>query len=392
MQTAARVTHLPPYLFLSLDQMVQRERARGRDIINLGIGDPDMPSAPDAVIALQQTVNDPETHRYPEALGSKRFRKAITDRYHARFGVDLDPETQVISLIGSKEGIAHLTWAYAEPGDLVLVPDPAYPVYRAQAEFTGATVYPLPLLPENHFLPNLGTLDPSILVRSKLLWLNYPNNPTGAVAPRAFYEEAVSLCRQYDILLCSDLAYADIGFGGYRPESVLSIPGADEVAIELYSLSKSFNMTGWRIAAAVGMRSAVLALGQVKSYLDSGPFTAIQNAAVAVLDTEPDAFIRGLNTIYEKRLNLALREIRAMGLLGEVPRSTFYVWFRTPPGMSSAAAASFFVQAAGVALTPGSAYGVYGEGWLRLSLTVPFVTLEDALMRMRQALSHRDNR
>ncbi len=390
MHTAKRVNQLPPYLFLALDQLVQKKRAEGHDIINLGIGDPDMPSAPAAVGALKRTVEDAITHRYPESLGSRRFRQAVADRYRDRFNVHLDRDSQVVALIGSKEGLAHLTWAYAEPGDLVLVPDPAYPVYAAQAEFAGATVYRLPLTQENHFLPNLAALDPAILSQAKLLWVNYPNNPTGAVAPRAFYEEAVSICRQYDILLCSDLAYADIGFEGYRPESVLSIPGADEVAIEFYSLSKSFNMTGWRVAAAVGRRSAVHALGQVKSHLDSGPFTVVQEAAVAVLQEDPDSFIRGLNTIYEKRRNLAVREIRAMGLLGEIPQSTFYLWFRTPSGMSSGQAASFFIEKADVALTPGSAYGAQGEGWLRLSLTVPFVTLDDALARMRQALLRHD--
>lgn len=390
MHTAARVKQLPPYLFLELDRQVRLQRAAGRDIINLGIGDPDMPSAPAAVAALRQTVEDPSSHRYPEGLGSQTFRQAIADRYRTRFGVTLDPKTQVVALIGSKEGLAHLTWAYAEPGDLVLVPDPAYPVYAAQAEFAGATVCRLPLTAENHFLPDLKSLDPEILTRAKLLWLNYPNNPTGAVAPRTFYEDAVALCRQYDILLCSDLAYGDLGFDGYQADSVLSVPGADEVAIEFYSLSKSFNMTGWRVAAAVGMEKAVNALSLVKSHLDSGPFAAIQNAAVQVLNGDPDSFIRSLNTIYEKRRNLAVDQIHAMGLVCEIPQSTFYLWFRSPLGMSSIEAARFFIEESGVAVTPGSAYGPSGEGWLRLSLTVPFVILDDALVRMRQTLLTHD--
>lgn len=390
MRTATRMNQLPPYLFLELDQKIRQQRAAGHPIINLGIGDPDMPSTPCAVAALQQLVEEPSNHRYPEGLGSQKFRQAIADRYRTRFGVTVDPKTQVVALIGSKEGLAHLTWAYAEAGDLVLVPDPAYPVYAAQAEFAGATVYRLPLTASRHFLPNLDALDPDVLTRAKLLWLNYPNNPTGAVAPGAFYEEAVALCRQYDILLCSDLAYGDLGFDGYQAESVLRIPGATETAIEFYSLSKSFNMTGWRIAAAVGMEKAVTALGLVKSHLDSGPFTAIQNAAAEVLNADPDSFIQSLNTIYEKRRNLAVAKIRAMGLSCEIPQSTFYLWFGAPCGMSSLDAARFFIEEAGVALTPGSAYGPSGEGWLRLSFTVPFVTLDDALDRMQQALFTHD--
>lgn len=389
MRVSPRIQNLPPYLFLALDQLVARERSAGRDIINLGIGDPDLPTIPTAIHAMQKAVENPVWHRYPDYLGSLAFRQAIAHRYHTRFDVTLDPIRQVLGLIGSKEGLAHLTWAFAGPGDVVLVPDPAYPVYATQAQLAGATVYTMPLRPQRKFLPDLDAIPDAILQKTSMLWLNYPNNPTGATAPLDFYRDAVALCRDHDILLCSDLAYAEIGFGGYKAPSVLMVEGAKEVAIEFYSLSKTFNMTGWRIAAAVGAEEAVHALGSLKSHLDSGPFTAIQEAAVAALSGNPDTFIHHLNGVYESRRARATCALQAIGLLGDVPTGGFYLWFHTPDGMSSTAAAEFFIQEAGVALAPGNAYGHEGEGWLRLSLTISDDLLDNALIRMHEALTRR---
>ena len=387
MRVSPRIQRLPPYLFLALDQLVARERSAGRDIINLGIGDPDLPTISVAIRAMKQAVENPAWHRYPDYLGSLTFRQAIAQRYQTRFNVTLDPVDQVLGLIGSKEGLAHLTWAFAGPDDVVLVPDPAYPVYATQARLAGATVHPMPLRPQRKFLPDLDAIPDAILQRTSMLWLNYPNNPTGATAPLEFYRDAVALCRDHDILLCSDLAYAEIGFGGYQAPSVLMVDRAEEVAIEFYSLSKTFNMTGWRIAAAVGAKDAIHALGSLKSHLDSGPFTAIQEAAVAALSDNPDAFIRDLNGVYEGRRARAISALQAMRLLGDVPAGGFYVWFHTPNGMSSTAAAEFFIKESGVALAPGNAYGSQGEGWLRLSLTISDDLLDEALLRMQEALT-----
>ncbi len=386
MRLASRMQQLPPYLFLELDQVISRERAAGRDIINLGIGDPDMPTIPSAVSAMHRAIENPLWHRYPDYHGDVAFRTAIAERYQSRFNVTLDPTSQVLGLVGSKEGLAHLTWAFAGPGDVVLVPDPAYPVYAAHANLVGATVHHMPLEARNGFLPNLNALSPALLHQASMLWINYPNNPTGATAPLEFYREAVALCQQYDILLCSDLAYADIGFDGYQAPSVLMVEGADTVAVEFYSLSKTFNMTGWRIAAAVGAAPAIHALGTLKSHIDSGPFTAIQYAAIAALSENPDPFIHEVNTVYAKRRAHAAEALESMRLLADIPQASLYMWFHTPEGMSSASATKFFIEKAGVALAPGTGYGSYGEGWLRLSLTTPDSQLDEALRRMRVAI------
>ncbi|AUW93316.1 MAG: LL-diaminopimelate aminotransferase [Sulfobacillus thermotolerans] len=386
MQWASRMQQIPPYLFLELDNLVAQERAKGRDIISLGIGDPDQPTIPVAVEALKHAVDNPQTHRYPNYLGSPEFRQAIADWYNQRFQVQLDPHNEVVGLIGSKEGIAHLIWAMAEPGDIVLVPDPAYPVYHTQTILAGAKPYPLPLTAQNHFLPDLRAIPEDIWARAKMLWLNYPNNPTGAVAPYDFYQEAVDLCRTHDVLLCSDGAYLEMGFDGYKAPSVLEIPGAKDVAIEFYSLSKPFNMTGWRIAAAVGNSSAVAALGTLKSNLDSGPFTAVQDAAIAALQSDPRAFFADMNALYQERRDIAIRALHAMGIAAATPAATFYLWFPAPFGMTAAEATTYFIQEAGVLLTPGEAYGAHGQGWLRISLTIDTPRLREGMERMAEAV------
>lgn len=386
MQPASRMNQIPPYLFLELDKLVAKQRQLGRDVISLGIGDPDRPTIPVAIDSLKDAVDNPATHRYPNYLGSEAFRRSVSRWYRERFGVDLEPSCEVLGLLGSKEGIAHLIWAMAGPGDVVLLPDPAYPVYYTQSILAGAEPYSLPLTQENGFLPDLNAIPKEIWNRAKMLWLNYPNNPTGAVATREFYQQALDFCRRYDVLLCSDGAYLDIGFDGYRSPSVLEIPGAKDIAIEFYSLSKPFNMTGWRIAAAVGNSQAIGLLGTLKSNLDSGPFTAIQDAARATLDSNPIPFIQSMNDLYQQRRDLAVQALNDMGITISPPQSTFYLWFRAPFGMTSQEATNYFVQFADVVITPGEAYGKHGEGWLRISLTIDTPRLKEGLERMARIL------
>ncbi len=386
MNWASRMNMIPPYLFFELDRIVDQQRQLGHDVINLGIGDPDMPTPIKVVEAMQEAVTKNANHRYPHYLGSMEFRQSIARWYAKRFGVTVDAATEVVALIGSKEGIAHLIWAFAEVGDVVLVPDPAYPVYYTQTLLAGAEPYYVPLLEERGFLPDLSSIPDSVLKRAKMLWINYPNNPTGAIASRDFLKEAVAFAGDHDLLLCSDAAYVEMGLDGYRAPSVLEIDGAKEVAIEFYSLSKPFNMTGWRIGAAVGNPLAIKALGTLKSNLDSGPFTAVQDAAITGLASEPEKFFEAMNHMYETRRNIVVNGLTAMGIQSPRPQATFYLWFRTPHNMSSAEAARFFVEQAHVAVTPGAAYGPHGEGWLRISLTTPEIRLSEAMHRMKEAL------
>lgn len=386
MKPAARMEKIPPYLFLELDRLVERESAKGHDIINLGIGDPDQPTPAWIVESMKNAVDRAANHRYPNYLGSLPFREAIVRWYDKRFGVSLDARNQTVALIGSKEGIAHMIWAFAGPGDVVLVPDPAYPVYYTQTILAGAEPYLMPLTAEHKFLPDLEAIPQDVRRRATMLWINYPNNPTGAVASKEFLEKAVAFCRENDILLCSDAAYAEIGFDGYRAPSVLEVSGAKDVAIEFYSLSKPFNMTGWRIGAAVGNAVAVSALGTMKSNIDSGAFTAVQEAAIAALDGNPEMFFADLNKVYKTRRDLTISALSKMGIEVEAPHSTFYIWFRAPFGLSSTDATRFFVENAHVVITPGGAYGPHGEGWMRISLTIDTVRLQEALQRMQEAV------
>ncbi len=382
MQFADRLATVGPYLFFELDQKAAAARARGVDVINLGIGDPDLPTPEPIVDALIAGVRDPATHRYPDYRGAAVFREAVAGFYARRFGVALDPADQVLGLIGSKEGISHLTWAVVGPGDVVLVPEPAYPVYAVQARMAGATVFPLPLTAARGFLPDLAAIPSDVWQRAKLLWINYPNNPTGAVADRAFLDEAVARCRQHDVLLASDLAYSEVGYGGYRAPSVLEIPGAGEVAVEFFSLSKPYRMTGWRLAAAVGRADALAALAVVKTNTDSGQFTAIQRAGVRALAPDQDAAVAEAVAVYQRRRDLAVAALRAAGFDPPTPAATFYLWVPTPGGVSARDTAARVLEEAGVVLTPGSAYGAAGEGYVRLSLTASDARLEEACARI----------
>ncbi len=387
-KVAQRITAVPPYLFAQIDKKKAELIARGVDVISLGIGDPDLPTPDFVVERMQREVADSRWHQYPDYDGSLLFREAVAQFYKRRFAVDLDPKSEVLTLIGSKEGLAHLIWAYVDPGDIVLIPDPGYPVYQTHTALAGGTPYIMPLTRERKFLPDLSAIPEEIALRSKLLFLNYPNNPTGAVASLDFYREAVEFCKRYDILLVSDNAYSEMTFDGYVAPSVLQVPGAKDVAVEFWSLSKPFNMTGWRIAAAVGNADALYnGLGIIKTNTDSGQFTAVQMAAIeALTHSQSAAFIREMNAIYQHRRDLAIAGLRSAGLQVEPPQGTFYLWVPVPGGHTSTSFAELLLTEAGVVVTPGVGYGQYGEGYVRISLCIKEERLQEALDRIRKAL------
>jgi LL-diaminopimelate aminotransferase len=382
---ARRIATVPPYLFAELDRRRAEVEARGVDVIPLGIGDPDLPTPEPVVARLQAEAARPANHRYPDYEGSRSFREACAAYMARRFGVELDPRTppdgEVLALIGAKEGLAHLVWAFVDPGDVALCPDPGYPVYAVHTRFAGGEPYPLPLREERGFLPDLGAVPPAVARRAKILFLNYPNNPTAAVADLAFFEEAVAFCRRYDILLCHDAAYVEIGYDGYRAPSVLQVPGAKDVAVEFHSLSKPFNMTGWRIGFACGSREAIRALSVVKSNTDSGPFTAVQAAAEEALRLPPEVLDRQLE-VYRRRRDLMVDALRRAGIAARSPQATIYLWCPVPRGETSAGFAARLLEEAGVFVTPGTGYGPHGEGYFRISLTCPDDRLEEAARRI----------
>lgn len=383
-ECARRIAAIPPYLFAEIDRKKAEARARGVDVIDLGIGDPDRPTPGHVVERLQREAANPAWHRYPSYVGAPAFRRAVAGWYRRRFGVELDPDREVMALIGSKEGIAHIVWAYVDPGDVALVPDPGYPVYRTHVLLAGGTPWEMRLLPERGFLPDLGAVPDEVARRARIMWLNYPNNPTAAVADLAFFEEAVAFCRRHDILLCHDAAYTETAYGGYVAPSVLQVPGAKEVAVEFHSLSKPFNMTGWRIGMAVGNPDAVRALGVIKTNTDSGQFTAVQQAGIAALEETPASFFAEMNEVYRRRRDLVVGALRDLGVPVEPPRATFYVWAPVPPGHTSAGFAEALLEQAGVVVAPGNGYGPGGEGYFRISLTVPDDRLEEAVARLRR--------
>lgn len=383
-----RISQVPPYLFAELDKKEAALRAAGRDVISLGIGDPDRPTPDFIRNRMHAAVDDPSNHRYPAYAGSTAFRQAVADYYQRRYGVTLDPQREVMALIGSKEGIGHLAWALIDPGDVVLVPDPGYPVYRIATLFAGGQPYDLSLLPRNGFLPDLDVLSDEVLKRAKLLYLNYPNNPTAAVCDLAFYERVVDLAHRYNIAVASDLAYGEITFDGYEAPSILQAPGAKEVAVEFGSLSKPFNMTGWRIGYVVGNAEIIAALGIIKTNLDSGQFTAVQQAAITALQT-PDEAIAQARALYAQRQKTMLEALRQLGLEVSPPKGSFYLWLPTPPGYTSAAFADAVLQQTAVVVSPGSAFGPSGEGFFRISLTVDTSRLQEAARRLAQDLQVR---
>jgi LL-diaminopimelate aminotransferase len=382
--TARRVQGLPPYLFAELDRKVAAKRAEGVDVISLGVGDPDMPTPRHVVEALQEAAEDPTTHQYPSYYGLPAFRQAIADWYLSRFGVRLDPETEVLPLIGSKEGIAHLCFAFIDPGDEALVPDPGYPVYALGTALAGGTPVSMELEAGRGFRPDFDDVRPS--EQTKAMWLGYPSNPTGAVADRRFFDGAVAFAAQHDLLLCHDAAYSEITFDGYVAPSVLQSPGAMDVAVEFGSLSKTYNMTGWRVGFVVGNAQAVGALATLKTNLDSGIFNAVQRAGVAAL-TGPQDHVEQTRAIYQKRRDLVVSTLHDVGLDVEPPLGSIYVWVPTPPDRSSVAFASELLDEAGVAVAPGTGYGQGGEGFVRISLTVADDRLQEAMDRIRERVT-----
>ncbi len=379
---AQRLEKLPPYLFAELDRQKHEARKKGMDLIDLGVGDPDLPTPPHIVKALEEAAHDPVNHRYPSYEGLFEFRRAASEWFERRFRVKLDPEREVLSLIGSKEGIGHIPLAFVNPGDRVLVPDPGYPVYQAGTVFAGGEPYSIPLLERNDYLPDLSSIPNDVLRKARLLFLNYPNNPTAAVAPKEFLALAVDFARKHSLILCHDAAYSEIAFDGYNPSSIMEVEGAREVAVEFHSLSKTFNMTGWRIGFAVGNPEVLAGLGAVKTNLDSGVFQAIQYAGIAALKGPQDCIAR-MRLIYQKRRDTLVKGLQALGWKVKKPMASFYVWIPVPNGYNSTELVTTLLSKAGIVTTPGIGFGKHGEGYIRVSLTVDIERIQEAVERIK---------
>ncbi|MDA9101120.1 LL-diaminopimelate aminotransferase [Omnitrophica bacterium] len=387
MEPTERLKKLPPYLFAEIDRRKRELLAKGRDVIDLGVGDPDIPT-PDFIIdTLANEARDPANHRYALDAGMPVFRQTISWWFENRFRVKLDPDKEILPLIGSKEGIGHFPLALINPGDLALVPDPSYPVYRSATWFAGGEPYTLPLLESNAFLPDLKSLDPSVLKRAKMLYLNYPNNPTAAVAPKEFLKEVVEFAYANQILIVQDAAYSEMAYDGYKPLSILEIDGAREVAVEFHSLSKTFNMTGWRVGFAAGSQQAIALLAKVKANMDSGIFQAIQLAAAGALQDGQEALDENIK-IYQKRRDLLWQGFRDLGWEFKSPKATFYCWIPVPAGYSSSELALTFLEDMNLVVTPGNGFGANGEGYFRISLTVPDDRIQEALARIKKSHKH----
>lgn len=381
MEFSKRIEKLPPYLFVQISKKIAEKKAKGESVISFGIGDPDIPTPNHIIEKLNEASRDPANHRYPETDGLPALRKAIAQWYGERFDVTLDPDKEVLPLIGSKEGIGHIALCFIDPGDVALVPDPAYPVYAIGTLFAGGESYYLPLREEKGFLPDLDAIPAQVLNKAKLLWINYPNNPTGAVAEADFFERVVSFARKNNICVCHDGPYSEVAYDNYRPASFLQTRGAKEVGVEFHSLSKSYNMTGWRIGMVVGNEKAVNALMRVKSNLDSGIPQAIQYAAIAALKGPQDC-IQEHNTIYQRRRDHLLQAIRKMGLRAQTPKASLYVWARVPEGYTSAEFTARLLDEVGVVVTPGNGYGQAGEGYIRFSLTLADNQFTEGIRRL----------
>ena len=384
MRAARRVEELPPYLFAELDRKVSAARAAGVDVISLGVGDPDLPTPAHVVEELRHAAGDVSTHRYPSYYGLPAFRTAIAEWYDRRFGVRLDPDREVLPLIGSKEGLAHLSLAFIDPGDEALVPDPGYPVYATGTALAGGRAVPLGLSPENGFLPELDSVGPGD--RTRVLSLSYRSTPTAAVANGLFFERPVAFARRHSILLCHDEAYSEITFDGYVAPSVLQVPGALDTALEFGSLSKTYNLTGWRVGYVVGNPDAIAALAKVKTNIDSGIFDAVQRAAVVAL-TGPQDHVEGIRSLYQKRRDLVVGALAEAGIDAPPPLGSIYVWVPTPGGAKAVEFAEELLDKAGVVVAPGTGYGERGEGYVRISLTVSDSLLEEAMRRVRDRLA-----
>jgi LL-diaminopimelate aminotransferase len=384
-RTANRIANLPPYLFAEIDRKKEAKQAQGIDVISLGIGDPDRPTPDRIVNAMAEAIRNPRNHQYPSYVGSKPYREAAAEWMMRRFGVEADPATEVLALIGSKEGIAHLFTAFVDPGDYTLVPGVGYPVYHTGGIMVGGESHWMPMTEENDFLADFESTPADVLARAKMMFLSYPNNPTSAIANDDYFDRAIAFAQANDLLLVHDNAYSELGFDGYRPPSFLERPGARDVAIELFSMSKAYNMTGWRVAFAVGNAGAIKALGTVKSNIDSGIFTAVQDAAIeAMLGPQDDTF--EMSALYQRRRDLVLPALAKIGMSARVPKGTIYIWARIPEGYTSADFAEKVLEEANVIVAPGHAYGPDGEGYIRISLATPDERLAEAVERMEAVL------
>ena len=381
MKMAKRIENLPAYFYVEINKKIAEKRAKGEDIITFAIGDPDMPTPPHIIDRLCRAAQDPANHRYPETEGLPEFRQAITGWYNKRFGVSLDANSEVLPLIGAKEGIAHIALCFIDPGDTALVPDPGYPVYSISTILAGGEPYYMPLLDENGFLPDLDAIPNDVLKRARLLWINYPNNPTGAVADLDFFNKVVEFARQHDLAICHDGPYSEVAFDGYQPVSFMQADGAKEVGVEFHSLSKTYNMTGWRVGMVVGNAEIIDALKRVKSNLDSGIPQAIQYAAIEALTGDQDC-IQKHNAIYQRRRDLVVDMLNSIGLETKPPKASLYVWAKIPQGYTSADFATDLLEKVGVVVTPGLTYGKSGEGYVRLSLTISDAALVKGLSRL----------
>lgn len=382
-ELSERLSKLPPYLFVEISRKIAEKKAKGERVISFAIGDPDLPTPPNITMQLCQSAHDPANHRYPETEGLPQLRQAIADWYQRRFAVELEPNKEVLPLIGSKEGIGHISFCLLNPGDIALVPDPGYPVYSVSTRLAGGETYSLPLIEENSFLPDLEKIPSEIADRAKVLWLNYPNNPTSAIADFDFFERVVNFARKHDLFICHDAAYTEVAFEGYRPPSFLQVSGSREVGVEFHSCSKSYNMTGWRIGMAVGNKRLINALMRFKSNLDSGIPQAIQQAAIKALSGSQEV-IAEHNEIYHRRRDKLLAVLGKLGLKARKPLASLYIWARIPSDYTSSEFSSKLLDEAGVVVTPGTGYGKYGEGYIRLSFTLPDEELEEGLTRLRK--------
>jgi LL-diaminopimelate aminotransferase len=385
MRPSRRLEQIPPYLFAELERKVRVKRAAGVDVISLGIGDPDMPTYAPIVAEAQRAVADPGTHRYPSNRGRAEFREAVAAFYARRFGVTLDPETEVMPAIGAKECIFNLNLAFLDPGDVVLAADPGYPVYTGGPVLAGGEPFLMPLVPDRGFAPDLEAIAPEILDRARLMFLNYPNNPTGAIVPEGLFADVVALGQRTGVLVVHDNAYSETTYDGYIAPSFLATPGAKEVGVEVFSLSKGYNMTGWRCAAIVGNAEAIASYWRLKSNIDSGLFDAIQLAGAAALAPEVDSDVKAMNAVYERRRDLVCEALGEAGVSVTPPKGTIYIWAPIPPGFTTSAAyCEHVLEEAAVVISPGGAYGPNGEGFFRISLTTPDDRLLEAVERLRQ--------
>lgn len=379
---AERIEKLPPYLFAEIDKKKNELIEKGVDVIDLGVGDPDTPTPERIIEALYRAAKDPKTHRYPSYSGMLAYRQVVSDWYKDRFGVSLNAADEIVTLIGSKEGIAHTPLAFINPGDYALVPDPGYPVYSVSVSFAGGIPYKMPLLKENGFLPDLDSIPQNVLDKTKIMFLNYPNNPTAAVADGDFFSKVVEFASKNNILVCHDAAYTEIAFDGYNPASFLETEGAKEVGIEFHSLSKTFNMTGWRLGFAAGNENAIAALGKVKTNIDSGAFQAIQYAGMEALSNYKDG-LDERKKLYQHRRDLFCKGLDEAGLKYDKPKATFYVWFEVPEGYTSSSFAAKLLEDSGIIVTPGNGFGEHGEGFARISITIDTSRIGQAVERLQ---------